>query len=158
MLVDSWCVRSIHSAAVLVDYAGNRSMTTAQALAGTGLAAADLEDPEVEIDIAQEFRIVDNILTATGDEPGLGLLAGFSVHLPMLGSLSIALSSCSTVREMAELWARYADLSFAYTRFSLADAGIGCWCDWTPRPCPHGCGASRSSAISHWCARCSGSC
>ncbi|WP_280359121.1 AraC family transcriptional regulator [Nocardia otitidiscaviarum] len=123
MLVDSWCVRSIHSAAVLVDYAGNRSMTAAQALAGTGLATADLEDPEVEIDIAQEFRIVDNILTVTGDEPGLGLLAGFSVHLPMLGSLGIALSSCSTVREMAELWARYADLSFAYTRFSLADVG-----------------------------------
>ncbi|WP_306362899.1 AraC family transcriptional regulator [Nocardia sp. CC227C] len=108
---------------MLVDFAGNRSMTTAQALAGTGLVAADLENPEAEIDIAQEFRIVDNILTATGDEPGLGLLAGFSVHLPMLGSLGIALGSCSTVREMAELWARYADLSFAYTRCTLTDAG-----------------------------------
>ncbi|MEV6101730.1 AraC family transcriptional regulator ligand-binding domain-containing protein [Nocardia sp. NPDC051981] len=123
MLDDSWCVRSIHSAAVLVEFAAGRSMSTAAALAETGLTEADLEDPELEIDIGQEFRIIGNILDTTGDDPGMGLLAGFSVHLPMLGSLGIALSSCSTVREMAELWARHAELSFAYCRFTIADAG-----------------------------------
>lgn len=122
MLDDSWCVRSIHSAAVLVEFATSRAMTTAAVLAGTGLTEADLDDPDIEIDIAQEFRLVENILDATGDEPGVGLLAGFSVHLSMLGSLGIALSSCSTVREMVELWARHAELSFAYCRFGIADA------------------------------------
>ncbi|MEU1430812.1 AraC family transcriptional regulator ligand-binding domain-containing protein [Nocardia sp. NPDC005746] len=97
-------------------------MTRAAVLAGTGLTEADLDDPDIEIDIAQEFRLIENILDATGDEPGLGLLAGFSVHLSMLGSLGIALSSCSTVREMAELWARHAELSFAYCRFGIEDA------------------------------------
>ncbi|MGV9833053.1 AraC family transcriptional regulator ligand-binding domain-containing protein [Nocardia niigatensis] len=123
MLDDSWCVRSIHSAAVLVEFAASRSMTIAAALADTGLTVADLEDPDIEIDIAQEFRIIGNILDTTGDDPGMGLLAGFSVHLSMLGSLGIAMSSCSTVREMAELWARRAELSFAYCRFTLTDAG-----------------------------------
>ncbi|MFE3702418.1 AraC family transcriptional regulator ligand-binding domain-containing protein [Nocardia tengchongensis] len=80
-----------------------------------------LPHPHIEIDIAQEFRLIENILDATGDEPGLGLLAGFSVHLSMLGSLGIAMSSCCTVREMAELWARHAELSFAYCRFGIAD-------------------------------------
>ncbi|GAM49629.1 hypothetical protein NSK11_contig00119-0006 [Nocardia seriolae] len=123
MLDDSWCVRSPHSAAVLVDFAVSRSMTTAGALAGTGLGEADLEDPDLEIDIGQEFRIIENILAITGDEPGIGLLAGFSLHLPMLGSLGIALGACATVREMVELWVRYAELSFAYCRFGLVDAG-----------------------------------
>ncbi|MGF6887490.1 AraC-like DNA-binding protein [Nocardia sp. GAS34] len=121
MLDDPWCVRSIHSAATLVDFAVSRGMTHAAALAGTDLRERDLEDPGVEIDIAQEFGIIGNILSTSGDEPGLGLLAGFSVRLPMLGSLGIALSSCSTVGEMIELWVHYADLSFAYTRLSLAD-------------------------------------
>ncbi|GAB3206736.1 AraC family transcriptional regulator ligand-binding domain-containing protein [Nocardia tengchongensis] len=121
MLDDSWCVRSIHSAAVLVEFAASRAMPRAAALAETGLGEGDLDDPDIEIDIAQEFRLIENILDATGDEPGLGLLAGFSVHLSMLGSLGIALSSCCTVREMAELWARHAELSFAYCRFGIAD-------------------------------------
>ncbi|WP_198347358.1 AraC family transcriptional regulator [Nocardia terrae] len=98
-------------------------MARAAALTGTGLGEAELRDPELEIDIGQEFRIIENILTTTGDEPGMGLLAGFSLHLPMLGSLGIALGACATVREMVELWARYAELSFAYCRFGLADAG-----------------------------------
>ncbi|WP_162958549.1 AraC family transcriptional regulator [Nocardia yunnanensis] len=123
MLDDSWCVRSIHSAATLVDFAVSRSMTVAAALAETGLTAADLEDTDREIEVGQEFRIIENILDTTGDEPGMGLLAGFSVHLPMLGPLGIALGSCATVREMAELWARYAELSFAYCRVDIADAG-----------------------------------
>ncbi|UFS95940.1 AraC family transcriptional regulator [Nocardia huaxiensis] len=97
-------------------------MTRRATLAGTGLSEADIEDPEKEIDLAQEFRIIGNILAAVGDEPGLGLLAGFSVRLPMLGTLGIAMSSCSTVREMSELWARYVDLSYAYNRFTLTDA------------------------------------
>ncbi|MFD7843673.1 AraC family transcriptional regulator ligand-binding domain-containing protein [Nocardia sp. NPDC059764] len=97
-------------------------MTRAAVLAGTGLSEADLDDPDIEIGIAQEFRLIENILDATGDEPGLGLLAGFSVHLSMLGGLGIAMSSCSTVREMAELWARHAELSFAYCLFGIADA------------------------------------
>ncbi|WP_063712710.1 AraC family transcriptional regulator [Nocardia concava] len=123
MFDDSWCVRSIHAAAVLVDFAVSRSMTRVAALAGTGLEKADLEDPDLEIDVGQEFRIIENILDTVGDEPGIGLLVGFSVHLPMLGSLGIALGACATVREMAELWTRYAELSFAYCRFDLADAG-----------------------------------
>lgn len=120
---DSWYVRSIHSLAALVGFAGDRSVSAGTVLAGTGLEPGDLEDPDLEIDVAMEFRAVANILTAIGDEPGFGLLAGFSVRLPMLGSLGLAMTSSSTVREMVELWVRYADLSFAYTRFTIADAG-----------------------------------
>ncbi|GAB2520803.1 AraC family transcriptional regulator [Nocardia heshunensis] len=120
---DPWCVRSIHSAAALVGFARDRSLSAAAVLAGTGLQEDDLEDPGRELDIAQEFQVVANILAAIGDEPGFGLLAGFSVRAPMLGGLGLAMTSCSTVREMVELWVRYSELSFAYTRFGMTDAG-----------------------------------
>ncbi|WP_280269257.1 AraC family transcriptional regulator [Nocardia wallacei] len=120
---DSWCVRSVHSAAVLLELADNRPMSRSAALAGTGLGDSDLDDVDAEIDLAQEFLIAQNILTAAGDEAGLGLLAGIAIHLSMLGHLGIALSSCATVREMAGLWARYSELSFAYTRVSVIDSG-----------------------------------
>ncbi|MBL1078333.1 AraC family transcriptional regulator ligand-binding domain-containing protein [Nocardia sp. 2] len=136
MSADSWCVRSIHSAATLVDFAVSRSVTRAAALADTGLDDRDLEDPDIEIDLAQEFRIIANILDAVGDEPGTGLLVGFSVRLPMLGTLGIAMSSCSTVREMSELWVRYVDLSFAYNRFTLTDAGSRVLVTLDPEPVP----------------------
>ncbi|MGW4249841.1 AraC family transcriptional regulator ligand-binding domain-containing protein, partial [Nocardia sp. NPDC004722] len=119
---DPWCVRSIHSVSALAGFARDRSLSAAAVLTGTGLREQDLEDPGLEIDLTQEFQVVANILDAIGDEPGFGLLAGFSVRLPMLGSLGLAMASCATVRDMAELWVRYSALSFAYTRFGMDEA------------------------------------
>ncbi len=123
MARDPWYVRSTVSAALLVDFAVEREIAGAVALAGTGIEEAELTDPTVEIDLDQEFRIIRNILDVTGDEPGLGLIAGMAVHLPVIGNLGVALSACATVREMVEMWTRFADLSFAYVRYALETSG-----------------------------------
>lgn len=123
MPTDLWNVRTTISAALLVDFAMVRGLTKPQALHGTGISEADLTDPAVEIDIDQEFGIIGNILDAVGDQPGLGLLAGMTYHLPVLGALGIAMSTCPTVRDMAETWTRYPSLSYVYARYRLEDDG-----------------------------------
>ncbi|MFJ4655719.1 AraC family transcriptional regulator ligand-binding domain-containing protein [Nocardia sp. NPDC088792] len=120
---NAWGVRSTISAALLTDFAESRDMSRAAALSGTGITESRLADPDVEIAVECEFRIIRNILAHTANEPGLGLLTGFTVHLPMLGSLGIALSTCSTVHQMAEIWSRYARISLAYAHYRLEDAG-----------------------------------
>ncbi|WP_067531398.1 AraC family transcriptional regulator [Nocardia crassostreae] len=112
-------LRSITSAALLVDFATGRGLETAVVLRDTGIRESDLVDSTAEITLGQELALMRNVVAGVGDEPGVGLMAGLLCHPPSLGVLGFALMSCNTVRDAVEMALRYADLSFTVARHTL---------------------------------------
>ncbi|MFF2553059.1 AraC family transcriptional regulator [Nocardia sp. NPDC058058] len=116
-------LRSITSAALLVEFASGRGIPTPALLRGTGIREGDLLDSTAEITLGQELALMRNVVAEVGDEPGMGLMAGLLCHPPSLGVLGFALMSCPTVRDAVGLALRYADLSFTVARHHLVIDG-----------------------------------
>ncbi|MRH90360.1 helix-turn-helix domain-containing protein [Nocardia sp. SYP-A9097] len=116
-------LRSITSAALLVEFASGRGTPTPALLRGTGIREGDLLDATAEITLGQELALMRNVVAGVGDEPGMGLMAGLLCHPPSLGVLGFALMSCPTVRDAVRLALRYADLSFTVARHHLVVDG-----------------------------------
>lgn len=91
-------------------------------LAGTGVTPAMLADPEAEVSAAQELAVVANLVAAV-DVPGLGVLAGQRYRLTSYGIWGFALVSSPTLRSAIALGIRYLDLTFAFARIALEEAG-----------------------------------
>ncbi|MGW2659865.1 AraC family transcriptional regulator [Nocardia tengchongensis] len=116
-------LRSITSAALLVEFAVVRGIGTAELLRHTGIRERELMDSTAEITLTQELALMRNVVAGVGDEPGMGLMAGLLCHPPSLGVLGFALMSCPTVRDAVDLAVRYADLSFTVARHHLVVTG-----------------------------------
>lgn len=111
--------RNANSAHLLLRLGVERGAAGPALLAGTGLSASQLDDPELEIEAAQELRLIRNLQAALPNECGLGLEAGTRYHLTTYGIWGFALISSPTVRAAIELALRYLRLSFAFTAIRL---------------------------------------
>ncbi|BEK91566.1 AraC family transcriptional regulator [Nocardia seriolae] len=116
-------LRSITSAALLVEFAVARGLATPDLLRHTGIRERDLMDSTAEITLAQELSLMRNVVAGVGDEPGMGLMAGLLCHPPSLGVLGFARMSGQTVRDAVDLALRYADLSFTVAKHHLVING-----------------------------------
>ncbi|WP_162932615.1 AraC family transcriptional regulator [Solimonas sp. K1W22B-7] len=104
------------SAQLLTQLAGEHGMPAARCLAGTGLVAESLDDPQTEVTVEQELRLIRNLLGELGHVPALGLQAGLRYHLSIYGIWGFALLTSSTYRSAAETVERFLDLSYAIVR------------------------------------------
>ncbi|WP_176000846.1 AraC family transcriptional regulator [Burkholderia vietnamiensis] len=103
------------SARLLIGFGQEHGVPAARLLAGTRLAAGQLDDPNLELAAAQELCIARNLLRLLKHPPGLGLQVGcrytFSVH----GMLGYGLISSETVGDALTLALRFLPLSYAFT-------------------------------------------
>ncbi|MFD6354109.1 AraC family transcriptional regulator [Nocardia tengchongensis] len=120
-------IRSITSTALLADFAVGRGIPLAEVLRGTGIREAQLRDPSTEITMAQDFTVMRNVVEATDDEPGMGLLAGLLCHPPSMGVLGFALMSSANLRHAMDIALRYADLSFTAARHHIETRDSRVW-------------------------------
>ncbi len=105
--------RSVVAVAVLVEEAGARGMPVRRALAGTGLHAGDLSDPDRLVTATQELRVVRNLL-AGASPPPTGSEAGRRYHVSSFGIAGYALLSSRTLRDAVEFTLRFVDLTFIF--------------------------------------------
>jgi AraC-like DNA-binding protein len=97
-----------------------------QCLAGTGLAEADLRDPDRQQDftIEQEFRFHRNLLQLSGD-PLLGLTLGRAYPVETYGLLGYAFLSAPTLRHAITIIRNYGPLSFTLFKIDfLVEKGV----------------------------------
>ncbi|MEC3919362.1 AraC family transcriptional regulator [Nocardia sp. CDC160] len=99
---------------VLVRLAGERGMSAAECLAGTGLTAEALLVPGAVTTARRELRVVRNLLERFGDEPGLGIVAGGRHHISMYGQWGLALLSSRTLGDAMRLALRYVEFAFPF--------------------------------------------
>lgn len=109
--------QGVASVRAQVELAQEKGLALATCLAGTGISAAMLDDPEAEIDTAAEFHVVANILAALGDAGrGFGLEVGRRSQLTQFGIWGYALLCSPTLRDALELGLRHIDLAHAMGR------------------------------------------
>lgn len=107
---------------VLLEILAERGFEGERLLAGTGLPARLLQDPEGRMSARQWTRLVMRALELTGD-PGLGIAYGLRMRPTAHGVLGYATMTCSTLRQAVELSMRYSRVRQAHFTFHLAEDG-----------------------------------
>ncbi|MEV6874671.1 AraC family transcriptional regulator [Amycolatopsis sp. NPDC051128] len=126
--------RSTASAALLTEFAAEHGLPAERCLRGTGLSPADLEDPDAEIDAAQELALIGTLVRELAHVPALGLAAGRRYHLTTYGLLGLAVISSPTLGQAIDVGLSYLDLTFMFTPFTVEHVGHGLRATLDQRP------------------------
>ena len=115
--------RSVAGTCPLLRFAAAHDVPERRALAGTGLTAAQLADPNGELAAGQELQVVRNLAR---ELPDGGIAAGQEYHATTFGILGFAFLSSPTVRDAMNVALRYLDLSFTFSipRATVADGRV----------------------------------
>ncbi|WP_460428109.1 AraC family transcriptional regulator [Azotobacter armeniacus] len=106
---------SVLGIADLVRWQCRQGLSQEALLAGTGIAAELLEDPNATIGTCQEMAFSRRLLALSGDS-AFGLEVGRQYRLSAFGHLGMLIPFAATRREGVELFIRYINLS--YTHFT----------------------------------------
>jgi len=107
-----WSIpRGIAGARHLVEVAQAHGASLADCLEGTGISAARIRDPEAEILMEQELRLIRNVIAALPQAGGLALEVGTRFQITDFGFWGYALFSSRSLREALRVALRYLDLS-----------------------------------------------
>ncbi len=114
--------RNITSMRLMTEWAEQQGCSLSSILAGTGVSETELQDPPVLVSAGQELQLIQNLVTAFDNRPGLGILVGQHYHFTVFGALGFAMISSRSMREALDLGLRYFDLTFAFTRFEILES------------------------------------
>ncbi|HEX8868615.1 MAG TPA: AraC family transcriptional regulator [Lentzea sp.] len=106
----------------MVEVGAEHGVDTRSCLRGTGISPEMLTGDAV-VRGAQELAVAENLVTATGHAPGVGLAVGERLSLRAYGVWGFALLTCPTVRGAVEFGLRYLPLTFAVTGLSMRVRG-----------------------------------
>lgn len=91
-----------------LDLLRERNIPAKKLLAGTGIRAQSLSDPNFLVDIEQHDAVVMNLMLLAG-EPDIAFTAGERFDPSTLGIVSYALLSSSTLRNAMSIWQQYSN-------------------------------------------------
>lgn len=118
--------RSINAITVLTRYFSKQGVDTDLLLAGSGIKAGDLDDPDVLITPEQELLVMRNLVKLV-PEPGLGLTIGRHYHAGVFVKLGAAAINSNTLLDAIRILFRFNELMMTYFHFDLkvkGDLGI----------------------------------
>lgn len=107
--------RNVGGIAVLVAHAEATGMPARSALAGSGLSAAYLTDPDREVTAAQELRVVRNLVAAPNPATRSGVVLGRRYRVASFGIAGYALVSSRTLVDAMNFALRFVDLTFTFS-------------------------------------------
>jgi len=91
---------------LMLELGAKWGLDEAQVLAGTGISATAVHDPEARFSSQQSFRLVRNIVRLSGRE-GIGFEFGLYIKPTAHGFLGYAVMGSATLRNAAELLQKY---------------------------------------------------
>lgn len=110
--------RGTTSVQVLIRLAEERGMPATETLEGTGLRPLAALEAAAPVSVAHELRIVANVVSRFGREPGLGVEAARRRRVPLFGPWGLALLGSRSLREIIAV-TRYLDRTVSSTALSL---------------------------------------
>lgn len=116
-------LRDPGSIRLLVEFGRRHGLAEAQLLARSGLKAAQLDDPLVEVEPEQELRVITNLVDLLGDQPLLGIRVGWEYGITTYGVWGFALLCGQTIGEAMALALRYLPLTYAFCPISARPMG-----------------------------------
>lgn len=115
--------RGIASTRLLCGLADDHGLDRDDCLRGAAIPTALLDDPNAEIEAAQEFRVIANLLgllAARGvSDIELALAAGARYHLTTMGIWGFAMAASATLGSAVHIGLRYLDLTYSVNRIWL---------------------------------------
>ncbi|MGH3958967.1 AraC family transcriptional regulator ligand-binding domain-containing protein [Mycobacterium sp.] len=111
---------------VLCDVAFERGVAKPDVLAGTGIAPADLDDPDAVVTAWDEVVLVRRLLARLPDDVGVGIEVGRRFKLTHLGLFGFAVMSCGTLRELITIGMRYFALTMLHIDIQLFEGADEC--------------------------------
>ncbi|UBV18154.1 AraC family transcriptional regulator [Mycolicibacterium fortuitum] len=115
-MTDPWDhPRTAVSVGIMCEWAADRGIPVASALAGSHLDAASLTDVDTVVEASQELAVIRNLAAMTGNQPGLGVELGGRYHLTAYGYLGYLLAASASVRDTVHRGLYYAMLTFAFS-------------------------------------------
>lgn len=115
--------RGAESVRLMTGLGRKYGLTTSAILAGSDIREAELSNPNRVVSAEQELQVIRNLVEKVGKE-SLGLEAGTLYHYTTFGMLGFAMAASAHARAALELALKYFDLTYALTRFSVADVGV----------------------------------
>jgi AraC-like DNA-binding protein len=110
--------RSTRSLEAVARYLSRQGIKRASFLAGSGIEARDLDDPDFLVTPEQELLVLKNIVKLRPD-PGLGLSVGREFHLGILGKLGAAALNSDTLLDAHKIIYQYSELLQTYYHYDL---------------------------------------
>lgn len=111
--------RGLGSVALLVDCGRERGLSEAALLRGSGISPAQLGDPNVEIDAAQELKVIASFLRLSGAPPGIGISVGSRFRFSTYGLWGYGLVSSASALDALQLALRYLPLTYLFTQLQF---------------------------------------
>lgn len=110
---------------VMINFAANQGVDRETCLLGTGITEKELLDGDALVARTQEMRLIENLILALPEVPGLGLNLGLQYNIATFGIWGFAIRTCRTLRDAAAMAVRYIPLSTAYCRiYQFEEAGF----------------------------------
>ena len=103
---------------VMVNFAARHGIDAATCLLGTGIAEAQLHDPEALVAREQEMRLIENLMLALPHVPALGFELGLQYNVATFGIWGFVMRISRNLREAVQSALRYLPLSTAYCDLS----------------------------------------
>ena len=101
-------------AQVMVNFAARHGVDVETCLLGTGIAEAQLHDPDALIAREQEMRLIENLILALPQLPALGFELGLQYTVATFGVFGFVMRISQNLRDAVESALRYLPLSTAY--------------------------------------------
>ncbi|RQO56271.1 AraC family transcriptional regulator [Paucibacter sp. KBW04] len=115
-------LHGVLSVRLLVELGREHGLSARSCLVGSGVQENRLGDLAAMVTAEQELCVIRNLLGHLGSIPALGAVAGTRYHSISFGPLGVALTSSASAKEALKLAMRYFKLTFALTRFRVAEA------------------------------------
>ena len=110
--------RSVNILSVVIRYMEKLGFDAADLLAGSGIQAGDLDDPDVFVTPEQEFKVMRKIV-ALKPEPTIGFTLGQQYHIGVYNKIGAAILSSDTLLDALEILLQYIDLTMTYFQYDL---------------------------------------
>lgn len=111
--------RSINSVRIIANYGRSLGVPMDALLRSSNIRESWLEHSEIQIDSAQELKVLDNLLSLKGNAFKLGMELGSLYQLTSYGIWGYALLASPSLRKAIDLGLRYLDLTYAFCDIHL---------------------------------------
>lgn len=125
-------VRGPASVRLLLDFGNARGLSDDTLLERSKIVSAQLNDPNIELTALQELRVIENLLRAMSNPPGLGLEVGLRYSFSTFGLWGYGLVCSASMAEALERALRFIPLTYAYSVIEQVIDGDSCWLRMRP--------------------------
>ena len=114
-------MRTITSVRLICDAAKAKGFSASDCLQDTGLSELEVYRDDLKLTLEQEIAVIQNYVSLSGGQVGLGAEIGFQMHVNVFGIWGFAILTSPTMRAAFSTAIDYVTLSFVLAKLSFTE-------------------------------------